>query len=1286
MTSKFNMRICATSPFYLALYFVSISDALPSFSSSSIPQSPSATNYSSLASNSTPHHSSVSTVFTAVSSNWQNISSGTPATLSAEPGSSSGVQSSATSPNGSPLSFSANGLTTAFSSASSSAYSSASASLPQWSPLVVHAASNGSSYSSGFPRFQVDQKAKNVPGITATASYSVSGAAYSAIPTSITSMRNPFNVTKPLNQTNVCGGPISIASSLITSGLFSANDCLPLNWDQGILNMPYGGTCSMSPGFDGYNAKSCSCVNSAAKWYHDYATATVTSQQCQSSYDLYEATDIQSLGCSYNTITELATPYPAPTSCCDKCGVAASAVQLVYWPPADAPSNSSGATNTTGSGKWNVTAAPVQSAASYGVVENGFTFISPSVYVIYSSIQASASCVALFNSHIPIGSAYTAVTRAYEPNVLSSAICEAENMGAGIAYCISPETDQNNPAYCFQGIDNGWRQINFTELSNPPPASDLLTRYQSCFPGHSINADFASMMFVKPQLAFPPDVTDIDPIWATWGGSTCTPNNLGVFDPPRVLQKATALAPVPTPAADPQAGKAPPSPAATLKSPVPAPTKAVTSADPNTGVEANDPGSNNAGTATPTTAQSDPGAAIVDPVDPSVVAQNEGSSGTGNSNAVNPGSSSNPDPLAVVVDPANGSAADQDETSPNTGNSNSDPVAPGGDTPTIDPEKQSGANAATNPGTNPGTDSGNSDSSTVPITLLPQQPADTAKENSGNGGTSGKTGAATGGTDSGSNEGTVGGTNGGSIIDQNGGTSGGTNSGANGDTNDGNNGISKGGNSGNTNGGTSGETDQSSNGGTNNGNVNPAPIASINSQPITKDNSGNILLPGSTLAPGSTAIFSGHTIAKVPSAVVMDGSTYAASPTTPSASPLLVNNQLLQMTNGGLEIGSQTLLPGTSTIVNNHVIDYANPSQIIEDGVTHNLAPVSSSNPLVLSGQTLSRAPNGGLIAAGTTIAPGNTAAIDGHVYSLAGSSSVVMDGTTYALPAATNAYQIQAAPSSPPPPTVLTFANGLVLTAHPPTSSPDAPPAYLLPNGASLSPGGPAATYSGTTYSALPSNAGILAAAGPSASSTLLPIPTPPPTTATAQSVFTAAGAPFTAQPTGFRIGDTTLTPGAHAFTTDGTVVSLGTDAILSIGSTTYHLGPKSVFTVGGDGQVFTALPAGFVVDGKTVLPGGTGVVEGGERVSLGTDGVLLVGSVTVTLAGGTTAAVGGGSVATGLGGATGSGLGGAIGSGLNGGGIGKAYEGGGSRVMGEGWGGAGLGFVVGVGVGFVA
>lgn len=834
--------------------------------------------------------------------------------------------------------------------------------------------------------------------------------------------------------------------------------------------------------------------------------------------------------------------------------------------------------------------------------------------------------MALFNSHIPIGSAYTAVTRAYDPTVLSSAICEAENMGAGIEYCISPVGDQDDPNDCFQGIDNGWRQINFSELYDPPPASDLLTRYQSCFPGNTINADFASMMFVKPQLAFPPDVTDIDSVWATWGASTCTPVNLGVYDPPRLLQKATALAPVSTPAADPQAEKASPSPAATLNSPVAAPTKtaAAASADPNNGVKANDPGSDNAGTATPTTTQSNPVAAIVDPVDSSVVAQNEGSPATGNSDAVQAGSNSNSnsDPVAAVADPANGSVVEQDESSSTTGNS---------------------------------------DPSTAPITLLPQQSAYSTKENSG---TSGQTD----------------------------GTSGGSSAGSNGD----------------------------SDSGTNDGNANPASIASLNSQPITKDTSGNIILSGSALAPGSTAVYSGHTIVNAPSAVVIDGSAYAPSATTLSASPLLANNQLLQMTNGGLELGTHNLVPGTSTTINNHVIDYANPSQVIEDGVTHNLAAVSSSNPLVLDGNTLQRAANGGLITAGTTIAPGSTAAISGHVYSLAGSSIVVMDGNTYALPAVTNAYQVQAATSPTPTPSIasgpLTLSNGLVITAQPSTSS-NTPQNYILPNGASLSAGGNTAVYSGTTYSALPSNAGILAA-GPSGTSTLA-LPTIPPTatqsiytaagatftpeasgfpigtttlapggqafttsgtiislgtsgtfllgTSTvilpSQSIFAAGGAAFTAEPTGFDIGTTSLTPGGAAYTTDGTVVSLGTNSILSLGSTTFHLGPQSVFTL-ADGQVFTAEATGFAIAGTTVLPGASGVDEGGETVSLGGSGVLRIGSQTVTL---------GGSTAT-----TTTGLGGAIVSGLGGG----YFEGGAARGMEVG----GLGMVVAVGIGVVA
>ncbi|KAL9125767.1 MAG: hypothetical protein Q9175_008023, partial [Cornicularia normoerica] len=278
------------------------------------------------------------------------------------------------------------------------------------------------------------------------------------------------------------------------------------------------------------------------------------------------------------------------------------------------------------------------------------------------------------------------------------------------------------------------------------------------------------------------------------------------------------------------------------------------------------------------------------------------------------------------------------------------------------------------------------------------------------------------------------------------------------------------------------------------------------------------------------------------SPVPMDGSIYAPSPTGSFASSL-VNNRLLKWTNGGLEIGSQTLAPGTSTTMDNHVTDYANPSQVIEDGVTHNLAPESSTNPLVLSGQTLLRATNDGLITAGTTIAPGSTAAIG-------------------------------------------------VVTARPSTSS-NTLQKYVLPNGASLSAGGSAAVYSGTTYSALPSNAGIVAA-GPSGSSTLA-IPTIPPTAT--QSMYTAAGATFTPQPSGFAIGGTSLAPGGQALTTSGTVIGLGTSGTFIVASSTIILPSQSVFTAAG--AAFTAQATGFELGTTSLSPSGAAYTTDGTVIS---------------------------------------------------------------------------------------
>jgi len=87
-------------------------------------------------------------------------------------------------------------------------------------------------------------------------------------------------------------------------------------------------------------------------------------------------------------------------------------VRLVYWAPDDAPTTNTANTTLPMNSSSNITVAPRVPEEPYTLVEDGFTFTSPSVYVIYSSISASQSCVARFDSSVLRGSTHY-VTRGY---------------------------------------------------------------------------------------------------------------------------------------------------------------------------------------------------------------------------------------------------------------------------------------------------------------------------------------------------------------------------------------------------------------------------------------------------------------------------------------------------------------------------------------------------------------------------------------------------------------------------------------------------------------------------------------------------------------------------------------------------------------------------------------------------------------------------------------------------------------------------------------------------------
>lgn len=201
----------------------------------------------------------------------------------------------------------------------------------------------------------------------------------SAIP-SITQMPSPLS--------SVDGLPV-----------FASDAKLPPNYASGFVEWGYlytGVLCSMGAaiaGLMGDNAQSCSCRNDIASWYKDYATASTTLENCQTTHTIESGLAVkQAPMCSESTSYQLATPYNLRAQCCDECRVRVSAVQLIYWPPEG--SNATGAAINKRSA-YNVTSATAPMNGSYGVVQDGFTL---SVYPVLQRLSLIKSIAHLRRS------------------------------------------------------------------------------------------------------------------------------------------------------------------------------------------------------------------------------------------------------------------------------------------------------------------------------------------------------------------------------------------------------------------------------------------------------------------------------------------------------------------------------------------------------------------------------------------------------------------------------------------------------------------------------------------------------------------------------------------------------------------------------------------------------------------------------------------------------------------------------------------------------------------------
>ena len=338
----------------------------------------------------------------------------------------------------------------------------------------------------------------------------------------------------------------------------------------------------------------------------------------------------------------------------------------------------------------------------------------------------------------------------------------------------------------------------------------------------------------------------------------------------------------------------------------------------------------------------------------------------------------------------------------------------------------------------------------------------------------------------------------------------------------------------------------------------PPPVLTIGSTTLTPNAATQFFVgPGQTLSPGGVATIDGTVVSLAPSAsfIVIGGSTQALpeSLPVPGSPPQFV-------------IGSSTIT-----------------AQVTQD---------RSNNP---NGQN-NHMPSPTFVVSGQTLAPGAPAiTVSGTTLSLAAAGSVLV------VNGASSTIQSPAFPNITPP--VLTIGNSVF-------SALDSPRNSFVIAGQTLVPGGSAITASGTTLS-LASLASLLVVDGVTS---VIPDPA-----ALTINVGNEVFAPISA-PSGpsFVVGDQSLIPGGPAITVSGTTLSLAPFAsFIIVDGTTSSLvtpslqfGNPPVITIGGD--VISALPEPpgpiFVVDGQTLVPGGSEITVSGTTLSLAQSASLVV------------------------------------------------------------------------------
>ena len=186
-------------------------------------------------------------------------------------------------------------------------------------------------------------------------------------------------------------------------------------------------------------------------------------------------------------------------------------------------------------------------------------------------------------------------------------------------------------------------------------------------------------------------------------------------------------------------------------------------------------------------------------------------------------------------------------------------------------------------------------------------------------------------------------------------------------------------------------------------------------------------ISGSTYSPGTQSRTSGTAVSVDSYNIVVDGATYALLPHS-SQNPVVIAGQTItKASNSGVMIGSSNYPPGAQATLSGTVLSVGSDNVVLGSS-TYALPSNLINEPTLVDDNTITRAPDGGVIIGDFTIAPGGQTTFSGQKITV-GVSSVVVDGSAFALPTSARATASRTILSQS-----LTLANQVVISAGGPT------------------------------------------------------------------------------------------------------------------------------------------------------------------------------------------------------------------------------------------------------------